>query len=961
MHSRSVRGHLSQYPCRERFAKSLRLIAFVALLLPAVLRAAPLPVWTQHQDNARTGANLNETILTLANVNTNTFGKIFTYQLDGYVYAQPLYVPNVAIPGKGTHNVLYIVTQHDSVYALDADSNKGSNSVPLWQDSFINPTNGVTTVPNSDVNSSDIVPEIGIVSTPVIDLSSSTIYVVAKTKEIVSGSTNYVQRLHALDLSSGAEKFGGPAMIGSTAFNGSTYTYNSGPTIAGTGDGSVNGVLSFNSLRQMNRPGLLLLNGVVYIGFASHGDNGPYHGWVLGYAAQTLQNVAVYNTCANGGLSGIWQSGNGLVADTDGNIFFETGNGTFDTSSAIPSTYSLGDSFVKLSTTNGLLLADYFTPFNQAALSGVDEDLGSGGPMLLPDSVGSGGHPHLLVGCGKQGNIYILDRDNLGKFNATADTQIVQSLVNVIAGTWSSPAFFNGLIFYQGAYDVLTSLQITNATLSTTPGSQSTTFIGFPGATPSISANGLSNPIVWVLQNDGYNSGTPQILHAYPANSLSNELYNSSQAESGLRDQPGLPVKFTVPTVINGKVYVGSQYAVSAFGLAPGWTAIPTISPNGAIFTNSALVTISCLTTGATMYYTLDGSTPTILSTRYTAPFTISNSAAVKAFATQTNLVDSGITSATFLNSLVVGNGVGLTGRYWSNQLRTTNGTPTLIRVDPIIDFNWSGTSPDPSISQTDFSAVWSGQVQAEFSEPYTFYTVTDDGVRLWVNNQLLIDKWQDQGPTEWSGTIPLITGKRYSIEMAYYQGGGGSSAQLSWGSPSTPKTIMPQTQLFPTNPIPFVKLTSPTNNAAVGPAPFRAQANAFELNGQISQVEFFANGVSVGIASNPPYSITVSNLAGGNYTLSAVATDNSGISVTSSVSISATAPPPNLAAQFSANQLVLSWPSSSASFTLQVTDSLNPPVVWTPATPTTVNSNGQVTATISLSGTTQKFYRLAP
>lgn len=961
MHSRRVRSYISQSPCRCLVAKSLSLIALAAFLLPAPLRAAPLPVWTQHQDNARTGANLNESILTPANVNTNTFGKIFTYPVDGFVYAQPLYVPNVTIPNKGKHNVLYIVTQHDSVYALDADSNKGSNSVPLWQDIFIDPTNGITTVPSSDVNSSDIVPEIGIVSTPVIDLSSSTIFVVAKTKEIAGGATNYVQKLHALDLSSGAEKFGGPSLIASTAWDGGVnYTYNSGPTVAGNGDGTLNGVVHFNSLRQMNRPGLLLLNGIVYVSFASHGDNGPYHGWVLGYSAQTLQNVAIYNSCPNGGLDGIWQSGNGPAADAAGNIYFETGNGTFDNTAAIPTTYSLGDSFVKLSTTSGLQVDDYFTPFNQAALSSIDQDLGSGGLLLLPDSVGSGAHPHLLVGCGKEGKIYILDRDNMGHFNPADDHQIVQETANVIAGTWSSPAFFNGLIFYQGAGDVMTALRITNATLSTIPASQSTTFIGFPGATPTVSANGILNPIVWALQNDGFNSGNPQVLHAYPPYSLSNELYSSSIAENGLRDNPGLPVKFTVPTVANGKVYVGSQYAVSAFGLAPGWTAIPTISPNGAIFTNYALVSISCLTTGATIYYTLDGSNPTISSTRYAAPFTVSNSAAVTAFAVQSNLVDSAVASASFINSLVIGNGIGLTGRYWSNQLRTTNGVPTLLRVDPGIDFDWSGTSPDPSISQNDFTAVWSGQVQAEFTEPYTFYTITDDGVRLWVNNQELIDKWRDQGPTEWSGTIPLVSGKRYSIEMAFYQGGGGSEAVLSWSSPSTPKIIIPQSQLFPTNPIPFVRLTSPTNNASVGPAPFKAQANAFEFNGQISQVEFFANNISLGVASTPPYSITVNNLAGGNYMLSAVATDNSGISVTNSVNISATAPPPKIATQFSANQLVLSWPAAGATYTLQVTSSLNPPA-WAPASVGTVVTNGQVSAMIPLTGASQKFYRLAP
>ncbi len=931
--------------------------AVLALSLPAVSGlAAPFPIWTQQYDNARTGANTNETTLTPGNVNTNSFGMVFSYPVDGYVYAQPLYVPNVSIANKGTHNVLYIVTQHDSVYALDADSAKGTNALPLWQVSFIDPTNGVTTVPSGDVNSTDIVPEIGIVSTPVIDLSSGTIFVVAKTKEISSGSTNYVQKLHALDLKSGGEKFGGPAVIGKTSYNGSTYTYVSGPTVAGTGDGSRNGVLQFNALRQMNRPGLLLLNDVVYVAFASHGDNGPYHGWLLGYNAQSLLNVAVYNTCANGGLAGIWQSGNGPAADAAGNIFFETGNGTFNTNAANASIYSLGDSFVKLSTATGLNVADYFTPFNQASLSQADTDLGSGGNLVLPDSVGSAAHPHLLVGCGKEGTIYLLDRDNMGHFNPAGDSQIVLALPGAVGGTWSSPAFFKGQIYYQGSGDVLKAFPIFNSILSPAPSSQSSTPFGFPGATPGISANAFVNGIAWVLQNDGFSSG-PGILHAYPTTDLTNELYNSSQA--GLRDQLGGAVKFTVPTVANGKVYVGSQYQVSAFGLAPGWTASPTISPNGGVFTNFAMVTLSCVTTGATMYYTLDGSIPTASSTLYSAPFKVTNSAAVKAIATKSNLVDSVVGTATFLNSLVVGNGAGLTAQYWSNQLRTTNGTPTLVRIDPTVDFDWSGTSPDPTISQFDFSAVWSGKVQAEFSEPYTFYTITDDGVRLWVNNQLLIDKWRDQGPTEWSGTISLRAGQRYNIEMAYYQGGGGSAAHLSWGSPSTLKTIIPQTQLFPTNAVPHVTLTSPTNSSVLaGPASFKAQAFASEPGGVISQVEFFANGNSLGTATTQPYSIDVIILGGGAYTLSAVATDNSGTSVTNSVNITVNAPPA-ISAHFSASQLVLSWPDSAANYVVQVTHSLVPPVAWSPATVTTVKANGQVTATITPT-TAPAFYRLS-
>jgi hypothetical protein len=890
-------------------------------------------------------------------VNTNTFGKIFSYAVDGYVYAQPLYLPNVTIPNKGTHNVIYIVTQHDSVYAFDADYAKGTNAAPLWQVSFINTNNAVTTVPNADVFSEDIVPEIGIVSTPVIDQTTSTMYVVAKTKEINAGATNYVQRLHALDVTSGAEKFGGPVDIGKTGYDGSSYTYISGPTVSGSGDGAVNGVVRFNALRQMNRPGLLLLNGVVYITFASHGDNGPYHGWVLGYNALTLQNVAVYNTCANGGLAGIWQSGNGPSADSDGNIFFETGNGTFDTNAANMSVYSLGDSFIKLSSSIGLQVVDYFTPFNQDALNAVDEDLGSGGAMILPDSVGSAAHPHLLVGCGKEGKIYLLDRDNMGHFNPTDDSQIVEAMTNAVGGTWSSPAYFNGQIYYLGAGDSLKAFSIANGFIAPLPVSQATNFFGFPGATPVISANTLANSLAWVIQNDGYGNSSPGILHCYSATNVARELYNSSMA--GARDQLGGAVKFTVPTVANGKVYVGSQYEVSAFGLAPGWTAIPTISPTPGVFTNFTTVTLSCTTTGAVIYYTLDGSTPSTLSTRYTGPFMITNSSAVKAFAVKTNLVDSGLAASTFINNLVVGNGAGLTAKYLANTVQSTNGVPTLVRVDPTVDFDWSTTPPDPSVGLTDYSVVWSGQVQAQFSEPYTFYTTTDDGVRLWVNNQLVIDEWIYQGPTEWSGTIPLTAGHRYNIEMAYFQGGGGAVAQLSWGSPSTPKNIVPQSQLYPTNVVPSVFLTSPTNNASLnGPANFTMQATAYEMAGPIAQVEFFAGNSSVGVDTTKPYSVHVTNLPGGNYILSAVATDSAGTSATNSISITVVAPP-QMTAGIVGKNLVISWPASATNYNLQVTSSLTPPVSWTNASVNTITANGQVTAIITPSGI-HAFYRLS-
>ena len=520
-------------------------------------------VLTYHNDNQRTGANINETILKPANVNSNTFGLLYSNVVDGYVYAQPLVLSQVTIPGRGVHNVLFVATEHDSVYAFDADAT--TNSAPLWQVSFINPAAGVTTVPAADTGETgDLVPEIGITGTPVIDAATGTLYVEAKTKEVGGGTTSYVHRLHALDASSGAEKYGGPVMIQAT--------------VPGAGDGTDgNGNVPFIPLREVNRPGLLLLNGVVFIGYGSHGDQSPFHGWVLGYGTQTLQQVSSYCTSPNGFGAAIWHGGGGLGADSNGHIYFMSGNGSFDTNNAVPEQNDYGDSFVKLSTTSGLKIADYFTPANQDYLSGNDIDVSSGGPLLLPDSSGTTAHPHLLVGAGKEGTIYLLDQDHLGGFNAAGDSQIVQELPGALGGPnhpaftgglYGVPAFFDKWVYFVGVDDIVKAYLLSNGKLSSTPVSTSQTLFMYPGGSPAVSAQGNTNGILWVLQNEAYGYAGPSILHAYDASNVGTELYNSQQA--GSRDAAAPAVKFTVPTVANGKVYVGGQYAVSIYGLLSG-------------------------------------------------------------------------------------------------------------------------------------------------------------------------------------------------------------------------------------------------------------------------------------------------------------------------------------------------------------------------------------------------------
>jgi hypothetical protein len=511
-------------------------------------------VITQHNDVGRSGQNLNETILTPANVGPTTFGKLFSYSVDGQMYAQPLYVPNVSIQGQGTHNVIYVETQNDSLYAFDAD---GLSPTALFQVSFINPAAGITAVPCKTDGNTDITcgvyPIYGINSTPVIDLTTNTMYLVTRT----DNNGTYYQTLHAIDITSGKEKLGGPVNISGS--------------VAGTGAGSKKGVVAWDPLRDVQRAGLLELNGIIYIGWA-----GAAHGWIMGYNAISLKRTAIFNTTPNAQLGGVWAAGNGLVADAAGNIYAAVGDATFDANTG-GSDY--GDSLLQL---NGdLQVLSYFTPNNESCRALNDLDLGSAGPMLLPNNelliAGKGGAP-----CDSNpvaSRMYLLNTSDLGGYNATTD-QDLEEVIGSDLGYWSSPAYWQGAageyvysagVNKPGVGDYLKLFSVTGGLLSTTPTFQSTDT--YPaGATPSVSSNGSTNGIVWTIKRPEAIGVQPGVgaaeLYAYDATDL-NPLYNSAEALSDkvARDRGGCANKFAVPTIANGKVYVGTQNELDVFGL----------------------------------------------------------------------------------------------------------------------------------------------------------------------------------------------------------------------------------------------------------------------------------------------------------------------------------------------------------------------------------------------------------
>jgi hypothetical protein len=528
-------------------ARSSLLILVIALAAPLLSEPARAQVLTSQYDNARTGATLNEKILTPQNVNSKQFGKVIALPVDGDIYAQPLYVPNVEIPRQGKRNVLFVVTEHDSVYAFDAD---GSSTKPLWKVSFIDEAKSVHTVSARDVRCPFIEPEIGITSTPVIDLPSGTFYVLARTrKHDASGDWHYEQRLHALAINTGAEKFGGPVKISARIQGRNLLHFKTN--------------IDFDPLLENQRAALLLVNGKVVITWASSCDVGPYYGWIIAYDAHTLAQAGVVNISPDAGESGVWQSDAGPAADSQGNIYLITGNGKF---TAATGGHDYGDSVVKLGfSANGLEVRDYFTPSNQAKLNDTDGDFGSGAPILLPDQPGP--HPHLLLAAGKAGILYEIDRDNLGNFHQGNDSHAVQAVPAGI-DSFGAPAYWNGHVYYFLSGDYLRDYPLQNGRLPQAPAAKSTTQFTDPGATPAVSANGTKNGIVWVLSSKTWDGPDRNaVLYAYDASNVARQLYNSNQEFD--RDHAARSVRFAIPTIANGRVYVGTKHEVEVYGLLP--------------------------------------------------------------------------------------------------------------------------------------------------------------------------------------------------------------------------------------------------------------------------------------------------------------------------------------------------------------------------------------------------------
>ena len=566
---------------------------------------------TYHYDQARDGWNPNETTLTTANVNQTTFGKIFTQTVDGQIYAEPLYVPKVNIGGV-SHNVVYICTEHDSIYAFDADNNAGGNANPLWHDSYTGINGGVTisSMPSSEVGScGQITPEMGITDTPVIDPSTGTIYFESMIRTASAAATNYYQVLHAVDTATGAEKFSGPTTIQATD--------------------PKNSAVTFVPRAHKERAAVALVNGVVYIAFTSHCDfngtnvGGVYHGWVMGYNASNIsQQLSVFDTSSNPNNpeASIWEAGDGPSVDTAGDLYYEIANGNFEQTGPVS---EYGQCFLKLNTSgNAVTALDYFAPLTESTMSNADQDTGSAGQCLLPASWGTAAHPNLITGADKPGDLYVIDTANMGHFSTTANN-IVQTVPAIGGSGYTVPSIYsNGTtnwVYWGMTGQKLKAFRFSGGQYVTPASSSTTETYGSQGCNPFVSSNGGTNGIVWGIQ-----SGSPGVLHAYDATNLATELYNSSQAAGSRDSAVGSYVKFAPPSVINGKVYVPTSNTLAVYGLftTPTFTPTGSLTPtptstrtNTATNTTTPTATASTTSTASSTRTSTATSTPTASST----------------------------------------------------------------------------------------------------------------------------------------------------------------------------------------------------------------------------------------------------------------------------------------------------------------------------------------------------------
>jgi hypothetical protein len=779
----------------------LRFITAGAILAALTAAASAQVAWTMRGfDLFRTGANMKETVLKPANVNTGQFGKLFTRAVDGQIYAQPMVVPGIQVPNKGTLTVVYVATMHDSIYAFDAEN--AGNSQPLWKRSFIDEANGIRTIPYEYLTGyPDIHPEVGIVGTPAIDVSKRRMYVVVRTVEgDPNQDSSYHQRLYALDLRTGATIPGSPVEISAQ--------------VSGTGDGAEGGVIKYNPRRQNQRPALVLNGGKIYIASASHGDNGPYHGWILAYDATTLTLVNAFCSTPNAGLGGFWMSGHAMPVDAAGNLYAVTGNGNFN-----PGAGNFGDSVLKINGST-MAVADYFTPYNQADLEGWDADLGSCGPILLPGTF-------YLVAGSKEGKLYVMNTSNMGKFNAAGDSQIVQWWWAGNGHMHGTPVYWRGMtngnfLYMWSENDRLKGFKLNGAKFITTPFATSDVEAppGMPGGFLTVSANGTdpNSALVWATVPFSGNANwdtVPGVLRAFRATDLK-EVWNSRLLED---DDFGMFAKFNPPVVVNGKVYVATfSNQLAVYGQLPPEPPIPAKALVAEAGDGEIALTWRA-SRGAASYEIRRGS----VGGPYDKIAEVSN---------ETIFVDKACTNGTTYAYTIVaknafGNsdpsneasdtpralsttpGTGITGFYFNdsdaNTLRFL--TQSLKRTDKTIDFDWAGGSPSAAVTADHFSVIWAGWVTAKQTGYHTFQTVSDDGVRLWVQGRRVLDNWTDHAPvSDLTPRLLMVAGKRYAIQMELYENAGGAVGRLLWTGPGIDGYVpVPITAMYPVPAVPPV------------------------------------------------------------------------------------------------------------------------------------------------------------